>query len=168
MKKYLIRGVKIFKFKPFIDFRGKYIETFNKKEFNKISKINFVQDDISISKKGILRGFHGDSKTWKLFTCLSGKIQFAVINFDSKSKYFKENNCIIVDENSNFQILVPPMFGVAHLVLSKKCILSYKQSTYYGQNKQFTVSYKSKCLNFNWKIKKIITSKRDSNGKILT
>ena len=62
----------------------------------------------------------------------------------------KDSNKFPLDENSNFQILVPPMFGVAHLVLSKKCILSYKQSTYYGQNKQFTVSYKSKCLNF-WK-----------------
>ena len=168
MKKKIINGVRIFKLKPFYDFRGKYIETFNKKEFKKNSKVNFVQDDISMSKMGILRGFHGDQKTWKFFTCLSGRIQFAVINFDKKSKYFKQNNFLILDQNSNLQILVPPKFGVAHLVLSKNCILNYKQSTYYGDNKQFTINYKSSCLSFKWKLKKITTSKRDSRGILLS
>ena len=71
---------------------------------------------------------------------------------------------MILEENDNIQILVPPKYGVAHLVLSEKAILHYKQNTYYGKNKQFTINYKSKCLSFKWKSKKIIVSKRDSKG----
>ncbi len=164
MKIKIIKGVKVKKLYAFKDFRGKYIETFNIKNF---PKIKFLQDDLSYSKKNILRGFHGDSKTWKLFTCVYGKVQFAAINFDKKSKNFKNNFTTILSDKNNLQILVPPKYGVAHLVLSKNAVLGYKQSTLYGKVKQFTINYKSPCLNFKWKSKKIRVSKRDSGGLCL-
>ena len=71
----------------FEDFRGKYIETYNKKIYtNSGIKLNFVQDDVSISKKNVLRGIHGDNKTWKLISCLHGKFLLVVVNNDKKSK----------------------------------------------------------------------------------
>ena len=72
--------------KPFYDFRGKYLEIYNRDFLKKKFKLNFIQDDISISKKNVLRGIHGDSKTWKLVTCLYGKIKLLVVNNDEKSK----------------------------------------------------------------------------------
>lgn len=162
-----IKTVKIIKLDQFKDFRGKYIETFNKKKYQKNFGINFVQDDFSYSKKNILRGFHGDGGTWKLFTCVGGKIQFAVINFNKKDKNYLKNFSIILDGNDNLQILVPPKHGVAHLVLSDNALLNYKQSTYYQTFKQFTINYQSKIFNFKWLSKKIITSKRDSSGIFL-
>ncbi len=152
---------KIFKLKPFNDFRGKYLESFNFKKYFKLTKIKFVQDDFSYSKKNVLRGFHGDSSTWKLFICVYGKVQFAFINNNKKSKNFKKNFSIIVNAAENKQILVPPKFGTAHLVLSENAIIHYKQSTYYGDYKQFTLSYNSPSINFKWQSKKIILSKRD-------
>lgn len=160
--------VKIIKLKPFNDFRGTYVETFNLKKYKSKFKISFVQDDFSSSKKNVLRGFHGDQNTWKLFSCVKGKVQFAFINNDKKSRFYKNNFDIILTENDMIQILVPPKFGTAHLVLSDYATIHYKQSTYYKKkNKQFTISYKSKCLNFNWKGKKIILSERDKAGEIL-
>jgi len=150
----------------FSDFRGKYIETYNHRLYLKKFKLNFIQDDFSYSKKNVLRGFHGDSGTWKLFKCIKGKIQFAVINNNPNSKFYKKNFSIILNDKDNLQILVPPKYGVAHLVLSKHSILHYKQTTYYKQYPQFTINYKSKCLKFTWKSKKIIVSKRDSGGII--
>ena len=51
----------------FEDFRGQFVETYNEKLYRqKGIKIRFVQDDISVSKKNVLRGIHGDNKTWKL------------------------------------------------------------------------------------------------------
>ena len=148
----------------FKDFRGYYIETFNKKNGKKnLNKLNLFKM-ISHHQKNILRGFHGDAKTMKYFFCVHGKIQIAFINNDKNSKFFKKNFSMILEENDNIQILVPPKYGVAHLVLSEKAILHYKQNTYYGKNKQFTINYKSKCLSFKWKSKKIIVSKRDSKG----
>ena len=157
----------ILKFYSFKDFRGKYIETFNEKSYKEKFNIKFVQDDFSYSKKNVLRGFHGDSKTWKLFKCIKGKIQFAVINNDKNSKNYKKNFSIILNENDNLQVLVPPKHGCAHLVLSDYSILHYKQTTYYKDFPQFTVNYMSDCLKFKWRSKKIIVSKRDSGGEII-
>ena len=161
-----INNCLILKFDKFEDHRGKYIETYNKKNFKKL-KIDFVQDDFSYSKKNVLRGFHGDEGTFKLFKCIKGKVQFAVINNDKKSKFYKKNFTMILSENDCYQVLVPPRHGVAHLVLSSNAILHYKQSTYYNDYKQFTLNYKSKCLSFKWKSRKIITSVRDSGGTTL-
>lgn len=162
-----ILDIKIIKLKIFKDFRGSYVESFNEKKYKKDFNIKFVQDDFSSSKLGILRGFHGDSKTWKLFSCIKGKVQFAFINNDKSSKNFKKNFSIIMDEKSNQQILVPPKYGTAHLVLSKNATIHYKQSTYYKTHKQFTINYKTKCLKFRWLLKKISVSERDKNGEIL-
>ena len=162
-----IFGVKIFYNNDFKDFRGRYFESFNVKEFRKFSKTKFVQDDFSSSKRSVLRGFHGDGGTSKLFYCVKGKIQFAFINYDKKSKYYLKNYSLILSENDRIQVLLPPKYGAAHLVLSKDAILHYKQSTYYGEYTQFTVSYKSPILNFKWKLKKVKVSKRDSQGLII-
>jgi dTDP-4-dehydrorhamnose 3,5-epimerase len=158
-----VNAITIIKKSIFKDSRGYYIESFNKKDY----PINFVQDDFSSSKKGVLRGFHGDAGTWKLFSCIYGKVQFGFINNNTKSNNFKKNITITLEERDNLQILVPPKFGTAHLVLSDRAIIHYKQSSYYQQFKQFTINYKSKAINFKWKSKKIITSLRDKGGILL-
>ena len=157
-------NISIIKTDIFKDNRGYMFESYNKKKL----KLNFVQDNFSSSKKNILRGFHGDNGTWKLITCIYGKVQFAFINYNFKSKNFKKNMSLIVNDKDYIQILVPPNFGTAHLILSKKAIIHYKQNSYYKKYKQFTINYKSKILDFNWKSKKIITSKRDKGGILLS
>lgn len=159
---YKIQKIKVIKYDPFKDFRGKYLETFNKNFYKKHKlKNKFIQDDFSYSKKNVLRGFHGDNKTWKIFTCIYGKVQFAFINNIKNSKKFGEIVSFIVDENSHKGFIIPPNFGSAHLVLSERSIIHYKQSTLYGETKQFTVSYKTKYKNFRWMSKQPILSKRD-------
>ena len=72
--------IKKYKLKSFTDNRGFFLETYSKKKFKDISKLKFIEDDISFSKKNVLRGFHGDFKTWKLITCIYGNIQIGTIN----------------------------------------------------------------------------------------
>ena len=71
----------------FRDFRGEYIEIYNK-DFFKEKNINveFIQDDISVSKKNVLRGIHGNNDTWKLISCLYGSFYLVVVNYDPDSK----------------------------------------------------------------------------------
>jgi len=83
-KIYKIKKNKInfFYLKPFKDKRGEFYELYNKKLFNKkIKKIVFVEDDLSISKKNVFRGFHSDKKAWKLLTCIHGKVIFYFLSF---------------------------------------------------------------------------------------
>jgi len=160
-------NITIIKTKIFKDHRGAFIESFNEKKYLKLLGIKFIQDDFSYSKKNVLRGFHGDNGTWKLYSCIYGIAQFAFINNNKKSKNYKKNITRILNADDNIQILVPPKFGTAHLILSTQAIIHYKQSSYYGQFKQFTINYKSPYLNINWQSKKIILSKRDKGGILM-
>ena len=91
---------------------------------NKID-INFLQDDISVSKKNVLRGIHGNGDTWKLISCLYGKFQLIVVNNDKNSNQFKKWESFDLSSENRLQILVPPKFGNGHVVLSEKAIFCH-------------------------------------------
>ena len=64
----------------FEDFRGDFVETYNEKLYQEAGiHARFVQDDISVSSRHVLRGIHGDQETWKLVSCLYGKLYFVVV-----------------------------------------------------------------------------------------
>jgi dTDP-4-dehydrorhamnose 3,5-epimerase len=146
----------------FKDFRGEYIETYNKDFMieNKID-INFLQDDISVSKKNVLRGIHGNDDTWKLISCLYGNFQLIVVNNDKNSNQFKKWESFDLSLENRLQILVPPKFGNGHVVLSEKAIFHYKQNTQYDRKSQFTIKWNDPEFGFKWKIDNPILSGRD-------
>ena len=78
-------GIKKFKSSAFIDNRGYYWTSWKK---GQIKKIKFKHDKFSLSKKNVLRGLHGDTKTWKLVSCPYGKFLLVVVNYKKKSKDF--------------------------------------------------------------------------------
>jgi len=148
----------------FNDFRGTYLETYNKPLYTENGiAINFIQDDISISKQNVLRGIHGDNKTWKLVSCLSGKFFLVVVNWDSNSSEYQKWISFEMDASNPYQILIPPKFGNGHLITSKEAIFHYKQSTLYDRESQFTIYWNDIKLNIPWPIKNPIISKRDKN-----
>jgi dTDP-4-dehydrorhamnose 3,5-epimerase len=152
----------------FKDFRGRFIETFNKKKYFKKLKLNFVEDDFSINKKNVFRGIHGDHKTWKLFSCIHGKCQVVILNCDKKSKNFKLWESFILSPDNYFQILIPPSYGNSFLVLSNIAVCHYKQTKYYRSPlNQFTFNYKDPSLNIKLLSKKPIISKRDRDARFV-
>lgn len=162
-----LQGVKLITPEVFRDHRGEYVETFNEKEyFSAGVRCKFVQDDVSVSKKGVLRGIHGDEKTWKLVQCLHGKFFLAVVNCDPYSSDFGESISLTLDDQKRQQVLIPPMFGNGHYVLSEKAIFSYKQSEYYDRMSQFSYRYDDKRFKIKWPFKgEPILSKRDKLGE---
>jgi dTDP-4-dehydrorhamnose 3,5-epimerase len=146
----------------FEDHRGSYSETYNKNFFleNGID-VEFLQDDISVSKKNVLRGIHGDRKTWKLITCLYGEFQLIVVNNDLQSNEYKKWESFYLSFENKIQILVPPKFGNGHLVLSDKCIFHYKQNSEYDRLSQFTIKWNDPSFGFKWGISDPILSERD-------
>ena len=75
-----LKNVLKIKLEPFKDHRGKYLEIFNKELFKKTKEILTLSKMISRSQKNVLRGIHGDYKTWKLVTCLEGRFILLVVN----------------------------------------------------------------------------------------
>jgi dTDP-4-dehydrorhamnose 3,5-epimerase len=146
----------------FEDFRGTYVEIYNEKLYKEAGiDVNFIQDDISISAKDVLRGIHGDEETWKLISCLYGKFYLVVVNWDKSSHQFGQWDSFVLSDNNRHQVLVPPKFGNGHLVLSEQAIFHYKQSTYYNRAEQFTLLWNDPKINILWPVKNPIVSKRD-------
>tara|TARA_A100001015_G_scaffold51887_1_gene56984 strand:+ start:1167 stop:1682 length:516 start_codon:yes stop_codon:yes gene_type:complete len=157
-----LKGVKKIIPSNFQDHRGSYTETYNK-EFmieNKID-IEFLQDDISVSHKNVLRGIHGDGRTFKFISCLFGSFQLIVVNNDPVSDQFKKWESFDLSFDNRNQILIPPKFGNGHLVLSDFAIFHYKQNTQYDRESQFTIKWNDPSYGFKWKNNNPILSLRD-------
>lgn len=159
-----LSGVKlIYNIPVFEDFRGEYIETFTEKNYETFfNDVHFVQDDISRSRRNVLKGIHGDEKTWKLISCVYGAFYLVVVNNNKDTDQYLQWESFTLSDKNNLQVLIPPKFGNGHLILTDEAIFHYKQSTYYeGSNKQFTLKWNDPKLNINWPITNPILSDRD-------
>lgn len=149
----------------FEDHRGSYVELYNQKLYQEAGiRAKFVQDDISTSKKGTLRGIHGDRETWKLISCLYGKLYLVVLDADPTSPRFAQWESFILSDRNRLPVLVPPKYGNGHLVLSARAVFHYKQSAYYNRAKQFTILWNDPRFKIVWGIEKPILSKRDQGA----
>jgi dTDP-4-dehydrorhamnose 3,5-epimerase len=159
-------GVLLIKPSTFSDFRGEYVEIYNEELYRKNGiEVAFIQDDISMSYKNVLRGIHGDEATWKLISCLHGEFYLVVLNYDKGSRDFGKWQSFTLSDKNRHQVLVPPKFGNGHFVLSERAIFHYKQSTYYDPGKQFTVKWNDPRFNISWPAKEPVLSKRDELGR---
>ncbi|UCG55510.1 MAG: dTDP-4-dehydrorhamnose 3,5-epimerase family protein [Dehalococcoidia bacterium] len=150
----------------FEDFRGTYVETYNEKSYTEAGiDVKFVQDDISVSSRNVLRGIHGDGVTWKLVSCLFGEFYLVVVNWDDTSPQLGKWESFVLSDQNRLQLLVPPKFGNGHLVLSDVAIFHYKQSTYYNRAGQFTLLWNDPKLNIRWPVSNPILSRRDSGSE---
>ncbi len=160
-----LKGVSLVQLDSFEDHRGHYLELYNEEMYRKSGiNIRFVQDDISISTRHVLRGIHGDAETWKLITCLHGSFYLVVANCDADSPDFGKWESFVLSDRNGRQVLVPPKFGNGHLVLSDVTAFHYKQSTYYNPAGQFTYKWNDARLKIWWPVKDPILSRRDEAG----
>ena len=147
----------------FEDFRGTYVETYNKPRYKAAGiSAEFIQDDISVSSKNVLRGVHGDAETTKLVSCLAGKFYLVVVNNDPDSPQFRKWIGITLSDKNYSQVLIPPKFGNGHLVLSESAIFHYKQTTEYNREGQFTIKWDDEDFGIWWPISNPTLSKRDN------
>jgi len=167
VEKTKLDGVLLIKPEIFEDHRGEYVELYNKKLYSEMIStkigydIQFVEDDISVSSKYVLRGIHGNADTWKLISCLDGKFYLVVLCYDEQSKDFGKWQYFLLSDRNRYQVLIPPKYGNGHLVLSNQAIFYYKQSTYYDPKSQFTIRYDDPRFNIWWPIRDPILSIRD-------
>lgn len=167
-----IANLKILTPDVFYDFRGEYFETFSKETYRFVddngNPIEFVEDDVSISRRNVLRGLHGDAKTWKLVQCLLGEIYLVVVDMRPKSATSPKWESFAINEKNRKQILIPAGCANGHLCLSEKCIFSYKQSQLYsGSHNQFTVRWNDPKIGVWWPITEPILSVRDGSAPLL-
>ncbi len=159
----------VFLIKPptvFEDFRGSYIELYNEALYQQAGiTATFIQDDISVSSRHVMRGIHGDQETIKLISCLQGKFYLVVVNWDEASPQYRQWEAFTLSETNRLQVLVPPRFGNGHLVLSEQAIFHYKQSSCYNRAGQFTLDWNDPSLGIWWPVRDPLRSQRDDGWK---
>lgn len=150
---------------PFVfeDFRGRNLETYNQRLFDLAGpNIAFVQDSLTFSRKGVLRGIHGDDRTWKLLSCPFGEVFVVVVNNIAGHAQFRKWEGFTLSDRNHLQLLVPPMFGNGHLVLSDGALFAYKLSAETDTARQFTIAWNDPSYGFAWPLGVPMVSQRDA------
>ncbi|WP_243156066.1 dTDP-4-dehydrorhamnose 3,5-epimerase [Clostridium sp. C2-6-12] len=164
-----IEGVYIIEPKVWGDKRGYFMETYNKNEFLEAGlNIDFVQDNESKSKKGVLRGLHFQKKhsQGKLVRVIKGEIFDVVVDLRIGSKTYCKWESFILNEENKKQLYVPKGFAHGFLVLSDEVIFNYKCTDFYAPEYDGGIKWDDKNLNINWPIhmvENIILSDKDKN-----
>ena len=144
----------------FTDYRGDLYTIWNDNDFD----LNFNHDKVSTSRKHVLRGIHGDNKSWKLVTCLYGEIYFVILDNRETSDTFLQWESMMLTDRNKKQVLIPPGVGNGFLVMSHRSVFHYKWSyegKYPDVDQQFTIKWNDPIVGVDWPIDNPILSKRD-------
>lgn len=162
----MIEGVKVLSPSSFNDDRGQLWTVCNESDLN----ISFNHDKIALSHKNVLRGLHGDNKSWKLITCPYGEIFLAIVDYRQNSSTFLKSETFILNNKNKLSVLIPPNFLNGHYVLSDEAVFYYKWSyegDYPDTNQQISIKWSDPTLNIQWPSKNPILSERDKNSKTI-
>ncbi|MEM3063017.1 MAG: dTDP-4-dehydrorhamnose 3,5-epimerase family protein [Nitrososphaerota archaeon] len=167
-----IKGVYTIKPTYFKDNRGIIWSTYLQSIISKLvpPEINFIHDKFSYSHKHVLRGIHGDNFTWKLISCVYGKIYEVIVDLRPGSPTYMKHEKFILKGLDPFLILIPPGIGNAYYVLSTRAVYHYKLAyvgNYRDFNEQFTIRWNDPILAIDWPCSNPILSERDMNGTLL-
>ena len=151
-----IDGVVIIEPKVFKDQRGYFFESFSQREFEaKVRKINFVQDNESMSSYGVMRGLHFQRPPYtqsKLVRCVRGKVLDVAVDIRKGSPTYGQHVAVELSEDNHRQFFVPRGFAHGFAVLSDTAIFQYKCDNFYAPQADGGISIKDESLRIDWKI----------------
>ena len=160
-------GVVIIEPKVFADSRGYFFESFSQREFEeKVRKINFVQDNESMSSYGVMRGLHFQRPPFtqsKLVRCVKGKVLDVAVDIRKGSPTYGQHVAIELTEDNHRQFFVPRGFAHGFAVLSEVAIFQYKCDNFYAPQADGGINIKDESLGIDWQIPmdKVILSDKD-------
>ncbi|MDG2356764.1 MAG: dTDP-4-dehydrorhamnose 3,5-epimerase [Polaribacter sp.] len=169
-----LKGCFIIEPTVFNDERGSFFESFHQKKFEEKTglKVNFVQDNQSISQRGVLRGLHfqkGKFAQSKLVRVIKGRVLDVAVDLRKDSSTFGKHFSIILSEKNKFQLFIPRGFAHGFVVLEDDTIFSYKCDNYYNKSAEGGVMYNDPYLNIDWMLeeKEIQISEKDEKLNLL-
>tara|TARA_R110002049_G_scaffold2365_2_gene17269 strand:- start:26471 stop:27022 length:552 start_codon:yes stop_codon:yes gene_type:complete len=150
------------------DERGFFLESFNKLKFENETGVytTFVQDNLSKSSKGVLRGLHfqkGKYAQAKLVSVIRGKVLDVCVDLRKESPTFGKHFSIVLDNLNKKQLYIPKGFAHGFLVLQDDTFFSYKCDNYYHKESEGGIIYNDKDLDIDWSFSenRLIVSEKD-------
>lgn len=151
-----IEGVVIIEPRIFKDSRGYFFESYSKREFDeKVRPIDFVQDNESMSARGVMRGLHFQRPPFtqsKLVRCVKGRVLDVAVDIRKGSPTFGKHVAVELSEENHRQFFVPRGFAHGFAVLSDVAVFQYKCDNYYRPEADGGISIADTSLGIDWRI----------------
>jgi dTDP-4-dehydrorhamnose 3,5-epimerase len=150
------------------DNRGLFFESYHQQEFERLigRQISFIQDNHSVSNKGVLRGLHyqkGEYAQAKLIRVIKGSVLDVCVDIRPASETFGKHFSIILNGIDNKQLYIPRGFAHGFLALEDDTVFNYKCDNYYNKESEAGIRFDDKELNIDWNfpLNNLVLSEKD-------
>jgi dTDP-4-dehydrorhamnose 3,5-epimerase len=165
-----IEGLLIIDPKVFGDSRGFFMETWNLRRYRAAGiAADFVQDNISLSRKGALRGLHfqNPNAQGKLLQVLQGEVFDVAVDIRRSSPTFGRWHGLVLSAENKRQFYIPPGFAHGFAVLTETALFHYKCTDFYSPQDEMTLRWNDPAIGIQWPIDNPILSEKDTKGLAL-
>lgn len=163
-----IPGVWVLEPRVFEDARGYFMETWREEDFNRAigHEVHFVQDNQSMSSRGVLRGLHfqkGEASQAKLVRVLQGTVVDVAVDLHKNSPTFGKYVMVELSAENKKQLFIPRGFAHGFQVLSETAVFTYKVDNRYAPETECSIRYNDPTIGIDWPIKgdDVILSEKD-------
>lgn len=165
-----IEGPLIITPKVFGDSRGCFFESFSRQLFEQNGVVaDFVQDNQSVSKKGVVRGLHLQAPPYaqaKLVRVVHGAALDVAVDIRKASPTYGQYVSVRLDTVQNNMFWIPEGFAHGFVALEDDTVFVYKTSNYYNKESEMAILWNDPALNINWNIQHAIVSEKDRNNPL--
>ena len=168
-----IEGLLVIKPRVFEDARGYFFESFSQRDFDaQVGKVNFVQDNESMSSYGVMRGLHFQRPPYtqsKLVRCVKGAVLDVAVDIRKGSPTYGKHVAIELSEENRLQFYIPQGFAHGFSVLTETAVFQYKCDNFYAPQADDGISILDQSLGIDWRIpvEQAILSEKDTKHQLL-
>ena len=160
-----IQGLIIIEPQIFKDSRGAFFESWNAKKIKQLGiSEDFVQDNQSVSSKGVLRGLHFQNPPYaqaKLVRVIEGSVLDVAVDLRKNSPTYGKHVSVILSEQNNKSFFIPKGFAHGFLSLEDNTVFNYKCSDYYNKESEGSLLWNDEDLKIDWQIDNPLVSEKD-------
>ena len=166
-----LAGVYLLEPRVFVDARGRFLESWHERRYRELGIAGpFVQDNASVSSRGVLRGLHYQwpHPQGKLVSVLEGEIFDVAVDLRAGSETFGKWSGHTLSSANGHQLYVPEGFAHGFLVLSEQAVVSYKCTDYYDPTSEAALLWNDPAIGIEWPIEDPILSEKDRTARPLS
>lgn len=173
VERFDIEGLALIKTRKFTDERGYFFESYNEQKLNELLglDLHFVQDNVSLSNKGVVRGLHLQAPPYaqgKLVRVLSGKVIDVAVDIRKNSPTYGKHIAVELSAENGLQFWIPEGFAHGFSVLEDNTLFSYKCTNYYQPSAEMGIHFGDAALGIDWQVENLIVNQKDDILPILT
>ena len=168
-----IDGLLVIKPRVFEDARGYFFESFSQRDFEaQVGKVDFVQDNESMSSYGVMRGLHFQRPPYtqsKLVRCVKGAVLDVAVDIRKGSPTYGQHVAIELSEENRLQFFIPQGFAHGFSVLTETAVFQYKCDNFYAPQADDGISILDQSLGIDWRVpvECAILSEKDTKHQLL-